>query len=59
MRVFLDKGLQNPASTSMDVHSQLLQTKLGEKSKPYSCKDARTKANDISASTLYLISLKQ
>jgi hypothetical protein len=34
MRVFLDKGLQNPASTSMDVHSQLLQTKLGEKSKP-------------------------
>jgi hypothetical protein len=31
---FLDKGLQNPASTSMDVHCQLLQTKLGEKSKP-------------------------
>jgi hypothetical protein len=31
---FLDKGLQNTASTSMDVHNQLLQTKLGEKSKP-------------------------
>jgi hypothetical protein len=28
---FFNKGLQNPASTSMDVHSQLLQTKLGEK----------------------------
>jgi hypothetical protein len=26
---FLDKGLHNPASTSKDVHSQLLQTKAG------------------------------
>jgi hypothetical protein len=26
---FLDKGLQNPASTSRDVHSQLLQTTAG------------------------------
>jgi hypothetical protein len=25
--IFLDKGLQNLASTSRDVHSQLLQTK--------------------------------
>jgi hypothetical protein len=27
--IFLDKGLHNPASTSKDVHSQLLQTKIG------------------------------
>jgi hypothetical protein len=33
-QIFLDKGLQNPASASMDVHSQLLQTNLGQKSKP-------------------------
>jgi hypothetical protein len=29
LRDFLDKGLHNPASTSKDVHSQLLQTKAG------------------------------
>jgi hypothetical protein len=28
--LFLDKGLQNPVSTSKDVHSQILQTVLGE-----------------------------
>jgi hypothetical protein len=27
-KIFLDKGLQNPASTSMDVHSPLLQTNV-------------------------------
>jgi hypothetical protein len=27
--LFLDKGLQNPASTSRDVHNQLLQIKAG------------------------------
>jgi hypothetical protein len=29
IRDFLDKGLHNPASTSRDVHNQLLQTKAG------------------------------
>jgi hypothetical protein len=43
----------------MDVHNQLLQTVLGEKGKPKPSKDKRTKANDASASPLYLISLKQ
>jgi hypothetical protein len=57
--IFLDKGLQNPASTSMDVHNQLLHTNIGKNSKPKSSKDTRTKANDTSASTLCLISLEQ
>jgi hypothetical protein len=56
---FLDKGLQNPASTSMDVHIQLLHTNVGKNSKPKASKDTRTKSNDTSASTLCLISLEQ
>jgi hypothetical protein len=56
---FFNKGLQNPASPSIDVHSQLLQTNVVENTKPKSWKDTRTKANDTSASTLCLKSLEQ